>query len=64
MEYKKILLTHFHQVVPYGNIPDSKVQGANMGPTWVLSDPGGRHVGLINHAIMNRYGCSLVQIMA
>ena len=27
------------------NIPDSKVHGANMGPTWVLSAPGGPHVG-------------------
>ena len=26
-------MPHFH------NIPDSKVHGANMGPTWVLSAP-------------------------
>ena len=25
--------------------PDSKIHGANMGPTWVLSAPGGSHVG-------------------
>ena len=31
--------------------PDSKVDGANMGPTWVLSAPGGPHVGPINLAI-------------
>ena len=31
--------------------PDSKVHGANMGPTWVLSAPGGPHGGLINLAI-------------
>ena len=31
--------------------PGSKVHGANMGPTWVLSSPGGHHVGPINHAI-------------
>ena len=30
---------------------DSKVHGANMGPTWVLSAPDGPHVGLMNHAI-------------
>ena len=24
---------------------DSKFHGANMGPTWVLSAPGGPHVG-------------------
>ena len=29
----------------------SKVHGANMGPTWVLSAPGGPHVGPINIAI-------------
>ena len=32
-------------------IPDSKVHGANMGPTWVLSAPDGPHVGLMNLAI-------------
>ena len=32
-------------------IPDSKVHGANMGPTCVLSAPGGPHVGPMNLAI-------------
>ena len=31
--------------------PDSKVHGANMGPTWVLSSLGGPHVGPMNLAI-------------
>ena len=31
--------------------PDSKVHGANMGPTWVLSGPDGPHVGPMNLAI-------------
>ena len=31
--------------------PDSKVHGANMGPTWVLWSPGGPHVGPMNLAI-------------
>ena len=31
--------------------PDSKVHGANMGPTWGRQDPGGPHVGPINFAI-------------
>ena len=31
--------------------PDSKIHGANMGPTWVLSAPGGPHVGPMNLAI-------------
>ena len=31
--------------------PDSKVHGANMGPTWVLLAPDGPHVGPRNLAI-------------
>ena len=31
--------------------PDSKVNGANMGPTWVLSAPDGPHVGPMNLAL-------------
>ena len=32
-------------------IPDSKVYGANMGPTWGRQDPGGPHVGPMNFAL-------------
>ena len=35
----------------FENCPDSKVHVANMGPTWVLSDPDGPHVGPMNLAI-------------
>ena len=31
--------------------PESKIYGANMGPTWVLSAPDGLHVGPMNLAI-------------
>ena len=31
-------------------IPDSKVHGANTGPTWILSAPGGLHLGPMNFA--------------
>ena len=31
--------------------PASKVHGANMGPTWVLSAPDGLHVGPMNLAL-------------
>ena len=31
--------------------PDSKVHRADMGPTWVLSDPDGPHVGPMNLTI-------------
>ena len=34
-----------------GMYPDSKVHGANMGPTWVLSAPDGPYVGPMNGAI-------------
>ena len=33
------------------NSPDSKVQGANMGPIWDRQDPGGPHVRHVNFAI-------------
>ena len=29
----------------HSNVPDSKVRGANMGPTWGRQDPGEPHVG-------------------
>ena len=31
--------------------PDSKVRGTNMGPNWVLSVPGGPHVGPMKLAV-------------
>ena len=37
-------------------IPDGKVHGANMGPTWVLSAPGGSHVGPMDFAIWDVTG--------
>ena len=36
--------------------PDSKIHGANMGPTWVLSAPDGPHVGPMNLAIRGANG--------
>ena len=35
--------------------PESKVHGANMGPTWGRQDPGGPHVGHMNLAIWEHY---------
>ena len=37
--------------------PDSKVHGANMGPTWVLAAPDGPHVGPMNLAIRGLIVC-------
>ena len=31
--------------------PDSNIHGAKMGPAWVLSAPGGSHVGPMNVVI-------------
>ena len=38
-------------VLPGIATPDSKVHGANMGPTWLLSAPDGPHVRPMNVAI-------------
>ena len=38
-------------VFEHNTYPGSKVHGANMGHTWVLSAPGGPHVGPMNLAI-------------
>ena len=40
-----------HLALKLNTDPDSKVDGANVGPTWVLSAPGGPHVGPINLVI-------------
>ena len=42
------------------SVPDSKVHGANMGPTWVLSAPDGPHVGPMNLAIRGIFVLSCV----
>ena len=42
---------HIHKDVSGGNIPDSKVHWANMGPAWVLLAPDRPHVGPMNLAI-------------
>ena len=47
----KITVTLSNEFVRYSNVPDSKVHGANMGPTWALSAPDGPHIGPRNLAI-------------
>ena len=46
------------------HIPDSKVHGANMGPTWVLSALGGPHVGPMNLVIRDVPSFQLVSLTA
>ena len=45
------IVLRYIECLLYNAGPDSKVHGANMGPTWVLSAPSGPHVGLMNLAI-------------
>ena len=46
-----LILTYNHKMNHLGSNPDSKVHAAHMGPTWVLSAPGGPHVGPVNLAV-------------
>ena len=46
----------------HGDIPDSKVHGASMGPIWGRQDPGGSHVGPANFAIWYGTGSTLAQV--
>ena len=38
-------------IVSANRVPENKVHGVNMGPTWVLSVPDGPHVGPMKFAI-------------
>ena len=42
-------------VLTFTDAPDSKVHGANMGPTWVLPAPDGPHVGPMNLVVRGIY---------
>ena len=44
MEISIELLSSSNSVRLKSTCPDSKVHGANMGPTWLLSAPDGPHV--------------------
>ena len=44
-------------------IPDSKVHGANMGPSWGRQDPGGPHVGPMNFAIWDVQAAFVLSLM-
>ena len=49
----KLRWFHCHGVVAFipQAVPDSKIHGANIGPTWGRQDPGGPNVGPTNLAI-------------
>ena len=46
-----IAIVHLTSNIKEETTPDNKIHGANMGPTWVLSVPDGRHVGPTNLTI-------------
>ena len=54
-----VCIPHLHYK---DSVPDSKVHEANMGPTWVLSAPGGPHVDPMNLAIRVIYRCLRCQV--
>ena len=49
--FMKLRLYTRFRVTIIGFIPDNKVHGASMGPTWVQSAPDGPHIGPMNIAI-------------
>ena len=49
-DLNEVLITDLFHI-----IPDSKVHGANMGPTWGRQDPVGPHVGPMDLAIWDAY---------
>ena len=53
MQYMKTIVScgFWVKLCPVHACPDSKVHGANVGPTWVLSAPDGPHVGPMDFAI-------------
>ena len=56
MIYCGLIISHGTDIRSSEIIPDSNFHGAHMGPTWVLSAPGGLHVGPKNLAIRDVYG--------
>ena len=50
----KLIVQPRHHVFHH-HIPNSKVHGANMGPTWGLSAPDGPHFGPMKLAIRDLY---------
>ena len=55
MTTKEMSFTHQHRV---WFTPNSKVHGANMGPTWGRQDPGGPQVGHVDPAVWDSVKCS------
>ena len=58
-QYKAAVFPPGQRCGPQLRIPDSKVHVANMGSTWVLSAPGGPHVGPMNLAIRDVFSFQL-----
>ena len=54
---RRKLVVESNKGTKFKTYPDSKVHGANMGPTWVLSAPDGPHDGPMNLAIRVQIQC-------
>ena len=52
-----VLIEQPHRTVTVATVPDSKIHGANTGPTWVLLAPDGLHVGPMDLAIREGIRC-------
>ena len=51
LRYRTIVGSPLSHCITKVAFPDSKIHGANVGPTWGRQDPGGPHVGHMNLAI-------------
>ena len=55
--------TSYQRIIPALHIQDSKVPGANTGPTWVLSAPDGLHDDAMNLAIRDAMMMMMMMMM-
>ena len=61
---RKEAMKEYIEKTPYAiHIPDSKILGAHMEPTWCRQDPGGPHVGPMKIAIWDNLTWSNVSSM-
>ena len=63
MAILRLIKVHLYTETVRWRFPDSKVHGANMRPTWVLSAPGGPHVSPINLVIRVTHAQGIILIM-
>ena len=47
-----VIVKWYSALLYFFNNPDSKIHGANVGPTWALSAPDGRHVHCYQESLL------------